>query len=293
MIHSIRCHIKKTYKIIFIVLFIIIFCLLLGYIILDSALVTSTYGRVYFSNSNNGIIIKNGFIFDTGANGSCFSNTKDIEMSVFLFPIFISDTYGSQKIVPAFFGKKLSINDKVSFHNFIFISSPEVFSNHSFMNIKGIIGMNMIYKTNFYISFVDNYIEFMPKDSIMNFPISAICLNFEDSITPTCSMKIGDVVFDNILIDTGFDRDLALKESDIDNYFNLLSDYTTNITTNNTLFNVKEIKTISFNRLRLNLREYKDVVIISSNKRLLGLKFFKRFNHVFWNNKDRKVYFWN
>jgi hypothetical protein len=65
------------------------------------------------------------------------------------------------------------------------------------------------------------------------------------------------------------------------------------IRTNNTLFDTQTVKNITFSELYINERLYKNIQVLQQKKRLLGSKFLKRFDKVFWDSKNLTVYMWN
>ena len=65
------------------------------------------------------------------------------------------------------------------------------------------------------------------------------------------------------------------------------------ISTNNTLFDTQKVKKIIFSELYINERLYKNIHVVQLKKRLLGSKFLKRFDKVFWDSKNLTVYMWN
>ena len=60
-----------------------------------------------------------------------------------------------------------------------------------------------------------------------------------------------------------------------------------------TLFDTQTVKKITFSELYINKRLYKNIQVLQQKKRLLGSKFLKRFDKVFWDSKNLTVYMWN
>ena len=60
-----------------------------------------------------------------------------------------------------------------------------------------------------------------------------------------------------------------------------------------TLFDTQTVKKTTFSELYINERLYKNIQVLQQKKRLLGSKFLKRFDKVFWDSKNLTVYMWN
>lgn len=60
-----------------------------------------------------------------------------------------------------------------------------------------------------------------------------------------------------------------------------------------TLFDTHTVKNITFSELYINERLYKNIQVLQQKTRLLGSKFLKRFDKVFWDSKNLTVYMWN
>ena len=59
------------------------------------------------------------------------------------------------------------------------------------------------------------------------------------------------------------------------------------------LGDTQTVKKITFSELYINKRLYKNIQVLQQKKRLLGSKFLKRFDKVFWDSKNLTVYMWN
>ena len=123
-------------------------------------------------------------------------------------------------------------------------------------------------------------------------PSSATILQYKDRISPKVTLILDNEVIDDILIDTGFDGDLSIDEHYIEK---LKSNHSCDsmIGTYNTLFDTHTVKNIIFSELYINERLYKNIHVVQLKKRLLGSKFLKRFDKVFWDSKNLTVYMWN
>lgn len=229
---------------------------------------------------------QDGVIFDTGAQSSYISS-NNIGFPIFLFPVSVNDGEGNNKILPMYFTQYFEVNDKVKIKNFAYFSGP---INNQF---EAIIGMNVLSKLNMLFLSTQNTLDIKSFDFKPQIPSSATILQYKDRISPKVTLRLGNVVIDDILIDTGFDGDLAIDEHYIEK---LKSNHSCDsmIRTNNTLFDTQIVKKIIFSELYINERLYKNIHVVQLKKRrLLGSKFLKRFDKVFWDSKNLTVYMWN
>lgn len=224
-------------------------------------------------------------VFDTGAQSSYISS-NNIGFPIFLFPVSVNDGEGNNKILPMYFTQYFEVNDKVKIKNFTYISG---FKNNRF---KAIVGMNVLSKLNMLFLSTQNTLDIKSFDFKPQIPSSAIILQYKDRIRPKVTLRLDNVVIDDILIDTGFDGDLAIDEHYIEK---LKSNHSCDsmISTFLTLFDTHTVKNITFSELHINERLYKNIQVLQQKKRLLGSKFLKRFDKVFWDSKNLTVYMWN
>lgn len=234
--------------------------------------------RPYFTTQDS-------VVFDTGADFSYISSNK-IGFPIFLFPASVTDGDGNNKILPMYFTQYFEVNDKVKIKNFAY------FSGFKSNRIKAIIGMNVLSKLNMLFLSTQNTLDIKSFDFKPQIPSSATILQYKDRICPKVTLRLDNEVIDNILIDTGFDGDLAIDEHYIEK---LKSNHSCDsmIRTNNTLFDTQKVKKIIFSELYINERLYKNIHVVQLKKRLLGSKFLKRFDRVFWDSKNLTVYMWN
>lgn len=224
-------------------------------------------------------------VFDTGAQSSYISS-NNIGFPIFLFPVSVNDGEGNNKILPMYFTQYFEVNDKVKIKNFAYFSGP---INNQF---EAIIGMNVLSKLNMLFLSTQNTLDIKSFDFKPQIPSSATILQYKDRISPKVTLRLDNVVIDDILIDTGFDGDLAIDEHYIEK---LKSNHSCDsmISTFLTLFDTHTVKNITFSELYINERLYKNIQVLQQKKRLLGSKFLKRFDKVFWDSKNLTVYMWN
>lgn len=257
-------------------------------------LVVSLCYKGYFTNIEVGQIqlgdcrdftTQDGVLFDTGAQSSYIAS-NNIGFPIFLFPVSVTDGDGNNKISPMYFTQNFEVNDEVKIKNFSYFTAS---SNHQF---EAIIGMNVLSKLNMLFTSTQNTLDIKSLDCIPQIPSSATILQYKDRISPKVTLRIDNEVIDDILIDTGFDGDLSIDEQYIEK---LKSNHSCDsmMSTNTTLFHTQTVKNITFSELYINQRLYKNIQVVQLKGRLLGSKFLKRFDCVFWDSKNLTVYMWN
>ena len=260
---------------------IVVFCCYKGYF------TNIEVGQIQFGDCRD-FTTQDGVIFDTGAQFSYISsNNNNIGCSFFLNPVLITDGDGNKKILPLCFTQYFEVNDKVKIKKFSYFTDS---SNNPF---KAIIGMNVLSKLNMLFTPAQNTLDFKSLDFKPQIPSSATILQYKDIITPLVTLRLDNEVIDDILIDTGFDGDLKIEEHYI--IEKLISNHSCDSVTGTieTLFDTQTVKKITFSELYINKRLYKNVYVIQGRGRLLGSKFLKRFDKVFWDSKNLTVYMWN
>lgn len=228
---------------------------------------------------------QDGVLFDTGAQSSYISS-DNIGIPIILCPVLVSDGAGKIKISPMYYRQSFEINDKVKFKRFTYFS---VSSNNQF---EAIIGMDVLSKLNMLFTSTKNSLDIMSFDLKPQIPSTATILQYKDRISPKVTLILDNEVIDDILIDTGFDSDLSIDEHYIEK---LKSNHSCDsmISTNKTLFQTQTVKNITFSELYINKRLYKNIHVVQLKRRLLGSKFLKRFDKMFWDSNELKVYLWN
>lgn len=257
---------------------IVVFCCYKGYF------TNIEVGQIQFGDCRD-FTTQDGVLFDTGAQSSYISS-NNIGFSFFLFPVSVIDRDGNKKTSPMYFTQYFEVNDKVKIKNFSYFTD---FSNNQF---EAIIGMNVLSKLSMLFTSTQNRLDIKSFDFKPQIPSSATILQYKDRIFPKVTLRLDNEVIDDILIDTGFDGDLSIDEHYIDK---LQSNHSCDsmIRTNKTLFDTQTVKNITFSELYINKRLYKNIHVVQLKDRLLGSKFLKRFDKVFWDSKSLTVYMWN
>ena len=197
-------------------------------------------------------------VFDTGADFS-FIPSNNIGFPIFLFLSLVYDGDGNNKILPMYFTQYFEINDKVKIKNFAY------FSGFKSNRIKAIIGMNVLSKLNMLFLSTQNTLDIKSFDFKPQIPSSATILQYKDRISPKVTLRLDNVVIDDILIDTGFDGDLSIDEHYIEK---LKSNHSCDsmISTFLTLFDTQTVKNITFSELYINERLYKNIQVLQQKK---------------------------
>ncbi len=178
--------------------------------------------------------------------------------------------------------KSLPIGENIIIQNVVYADLNE-----------NILGMNIIKQANWHISFVDSIIEVFPLDSSMLIPEDAICFKYQRGRRPMTYLNINGRKVKNVLLDTGSDSDLKLCEKDafcvLGNIVSAKTDTVVVITPQSQKLYVQNV----YEEVKINGSIYENVKVTRFNKNLVGLGFMRRFDHLFWDSKHKKVYLWN
>ena len=59
------------------------------------------------------------------------------------------------------------------------------------------------------------------------------------------------------------------------------------------LLGQQQVDVFKYDTLYVNDKQYSNVRIDGGERNLIGLGFMRRFDHLFWDSRHRKVYLWN
>lgn len=245
-------------------------------------------------DENSGhILLKSGrLVWDTGANTTAlFKDCEKEKFQITISPVF---EYGHKiRFQKVNYSKRIEI-DSIVLKNIIYL---DIDNQHIAQGLKdyafgGIVGMNVIKGYNWIVDF--------EKNTIQNFPKTATCssvprftLRYSNTMTPKTIVFIEGVKMKNILIDSGFDTDIKLPKSEIEKINEIIKPDTVIYGSSNGLFS-DSIPNIEYHykNIKINDVVFDRISIIQSKRRLIGIGFFRKFDRVFWDSKNREVKFY-
>ena len=281
-----------SWKSVFLIIIVLICTwLCLAFAVYKGFFTTITTGKLQLTPDNHYLRTNNGFVFDTGAMCSVIVGEEAVP-SIFMSPAIISDSGGGFQFMAFHLFPKLNLDGKIEIRYLGGVCRQNNYDDLLKVNsIKVIIGMNVLKKANWLFSMRDNTATILPLDSVVDIPHYASCMSFDSEHYPMTNLKtgIGDI---NMLIDTGLDIDMVLTEEYLVDVLKM-KDYQQTVVSNEYLFGKEQQKQFTIAKMKINNQVLKDVIIRKANINMLGLGYLRRFNNVFWNNKDKKIYLWN
>ena len=253
-----------------------------------------THTEFKLSDSEQFLMTDKGYVFDTGANVSLLVDTQNMGSSHWLCPIFLIDSNLHYTLKSLYYGGRCQIGENLHILGFVFGTEKETVHSKVFPFIKGIMSMNIIHKANWLYSLKLQKAETFPLDSIVPVPDDVVTLSYRRHLRPLADLDINGHLLKNVLIDTGFDEDLLLKDG-TDATINLgeaiQQDSVERIAINSKQMLLKKV----FKSVRINSQSYQNLKVIfgGNSRNLLGLGFMRRFDYLFWDSKHKKVYLWN
>ncbi|MDH6304865.1 hypothetical protein M2459_001603 [Parabacteroides sp. PF5-5] len=241
------------------------------------------------------------FMFDTGATYSAVFDDSILLAGSPVSSETVYDINRSRKKQDIYKIRLLEIGD-VSVENGSFIYVPRTELPSYMDQFKGIIGMNIINRANWFFDTRANRVEVCPKDYLISIPDDALCLSYRSSnVHPETSLVIEDILFRKVRIDFGSYHTLDLNPSDIVRINELAAEkhIGSEATSSFSLFQDKIPKT---------LHEYQDVNVgdsfvftslkIHENEtdtdiRRIGFGFINYFHYFFIDTQNRKIYLFN
>ncbi|MDO4729481.1 MAG: hypothetical protein Q4B43_10830 [Bacteroidota bacterium] len=243
-------------------------------------------------NSNH-IILKNSrLLWDTGASGSVLF--EDFSQDKTLLGLSIISDYSYKfKIKKMFFTHNITIGNIV-IRNFIYtkIDTEKAESILMATDDSGILGMNVIGNYNWLLDFEENILQNFDKTYKYN-DLPALALKYTSKRYPFSTIQIDKIRIKKILIDSGFNTDIRLLKSDIDEINKNITPDTIIEGSSNSLFSDSiPHREYIYTNIKINNVVFDSISIIESNRPLIGIGFFRKFDRVFWDSGNREVRFY-
>lgn len=262
--------------------------------LIDGSKTKVTYTEFKMSDNNQFLMTDEGYIFDTGSNATLLYASKTVNACWLCFSFSI-DNKINISWVSYYYTKSCQVGKGFNVFGFVCQRPDTTVHSKVFPDIKGIIGTNVLRKANWLYSLKLHKAAAFPLDSIVSIPDDAITFSYHEHWRlPLTDLAINGQILKNVLIDTGFDEDLLLKDG-TDAPINLgeviQQDSVERIAINSKWMLQKKV----FKSVKVNSKSYQNLnVILGGNSRnLLGLGFMRRFDYIFWDSKHKKVYLWN
>ena len=233
---------------------------------------------------------KHAFVMDSGSSSSIFFKNK--YQKFFIGFSKITDAHAKTRFIPIFFFPQIEIAElHFKITNIVGNYIHEIFAIDS--SIKGIFGRDIIRATNWHFNLANNVIETMDIDSNIVIPKKSITFAYQNEKIPQTKVNVNGLIYE-MLIDIGCNVDLCFDSLQIaeictkNKYRNKQKDTISSTFSKDLMdgyiFDSLTIEDISYSNIHIN---------VIQNKNIIGMKFFRRFDHLFWDSGNKKVYLWN
>ncbi|MBR4512249.1 MAG: hypothetical protein IKO59_05580 [Bacteroidales bacterium] len=230
------------------------------------------------------------FIMDSGSSCSfifrCECKKKPVGVAR------VKDSNGRVKLLGFYFFKHIGLHF-IDIHNMFapyYDTACEIDSS-----IIGTLGMDVISGSNWHFCFKDSTVEQYALNTPYPVPKKNLLLVYSKEKSPLTTLNIDGLLCHGLLIDIGCNIDLSLEENVLKKLSaqNFKADSGNGIT--RSTFSEKAVRNYMFDSININNNFYKKMEI-SERKfgpSLIGLSFFRRFDHMFWDSGRKRVYLWN
>jgi hypothetical protein len=236
--------------------------------------------------------------WDTGASGSVVykEDKNKIFGKRFAGIMRITDMYSTSRFSPMYRSTEFNMTDDLSIHNFIFGVVKGTSDGIKFGDKIGIMGMDVISTANWLVDFQLNKVDVFPQSKVYETETPPqLVFKYEQKRKPKTHLEFSVGKFENVLIDAGANHEMALLKPDLEKinkkykpvdtltsgFFGLFSATPTTKTVY--VYDSIKINDVYFHNIRITEH---------SKERIVGISFFRRFEKVFLNTKERQFYFY-
>ena len=258
----------------------------------NGTLVQVSYGRYGFHISSYGDLVldKSGLSMDSGCSSSFLmpDSLKQFRLIDLKAVIKMKDANGQIRDYPLYYLRNLQTADGFKVKNVV------VFPCYSTDSVTSSLGMDVISAANWHFCFKDSCMDVIRRGRAYQIPERALCFSYERTKNPKTVLNVGDIRIDGCLLDMGMsDWDFCLTDSAISNV--LQKDVPSDSVEENSYGLNSAATTIvyQFDSLNVMSKMFADVRIRKGVGNIIGMDFFRRFDHMFWDSGSKKVYLWD
>lgn len=241
---------------------------------------------------NKGILLDScDFMLDSGCSSSYLHSDSAHSSVNFKIgaTITVTDFHNQQKVYPLYYTTRLCGNGRFSIRNIVYAKMP----NHLGVE-KAILGMDVFQNANWYINFKDKKLTVMGLYESLSVKKNSICFSYLSTRDPMVSIQIGNSRIDSVLLDLGMaDNDLCLKPAALSVLLESSSHFVMDSIDNYGMNGTIKTLRCNFDTIMVNHQVFDSVTVIQGSKNAIGLDFMRRFDHLFWDSRHKKVYLWN
>ena len=295
IVKEMMARLKRKYFF-FIITTVVILVISIPFIFIHLNMTKISYGTLPFDKNKELLFLNETLIWDTGAYGSVlFESSKDKIPNKIQIGFSLSiDAFNKTQLEKLYFSKQHTFVDSFNIYNFFFLTLKSNPTMHK--DKMGIMGMNVISTANWLIDFTSGKIVFFSRDKIYKTKQKLqLNLKYKRNRNPKTQLDFSVCQCENVLIDAGFTEELALLESDIKIINKLYKPVDTLKSNRYGIYSTTPViqNCYVYDTIRINDVCFNNIQILEGNKRLIGFKFFKRFEKVYLNTKEKRFYFYS
>ena len=291
--------ISKKHKIIFIAITLVIVmisCIPFFFLWLNSPKIS--YTILSFDKNKNKLFLSDSLLWDTGAAGSSlYKNDKNKipDKTMFGYAL-VFDAFNKVRLQKLYYSSQFNPISSLNISKFCFKihDLPEIMKDS---NEIGLIGMDVISKANWMIDFNSETVSILPQnEKHKTEDCPQLTLQYKWTKIPKTQLDFSVCKLEKVLIDAGSDGELTLLKSDIEIINNKYTPIDTLAVASYGIHSINPTiqNLYVYDSIMINSICFKNVEIIEGSvKRLIGFKFFKRFDKVFLNTKEKCFYFYS
>jgi len=242
----------------------------------------------------NSLVI-DGFIFDTGSSHSViFQDTGNIPEGEPVSRNRISDTNNRGRVLNLYRVESISVGSlEINNGEFLYIDKKSLPSMiHSY---KGIIGMDIIDLGNWLIDMKNKEVTVINKDSIYETSQEGLRLTYKiRNFLPEATLKIGNLLLQNMIIDTGSQAMVELPSGDTRELNKTYESVVADTLLFSGLYNnsITEHLIHEYHDITLNNSFFIDTLTVSEvrRERRIGFGLFKKYDFVFIDTQNQGIY---
>jgi hypothetical protein len=258
-----------------------------------------SHTTLYFDKNKEKLFLNDSVLWDTGTTGTVIYDEykeKIICKKIWIGYTLVFDSFYEIQFHKLYYSSQYNPIDSLNISQVFFSIAKDISEEIKYDYEIGIIGMNVINKANWVINFQSGKVDILSRNKIYKTKnIPQLIFNYKRKNLPETQLDFSVCKLENILIDAGSDNELSLLKSDIEIINKKYKPVDTLMvasygihSTSPTIRNCYVYDSILINNVCFNNME----IIESNIERVIGFKFFKRFNTVFLNTKEKRFYFY-
>jgi len=260
-----------------------------------------SYGTLPFDKNKEKLYLNDIILWDTGAGSSTMYKECENKIQYKRIPfcyVLVSDFFYKKRFQKLYYSSEYNLADSLNIRNFYFLIPPkqpmEDFKYYNKGEI-GFIGMDIIGKANWIIDFDLERIDILPQNKTHETTVSPqLIFEYKHNKEPRTQLDFSVCQLENILIDAGANCEITLLKSDIEiinekcRLVDTLKGHSYGLhSTEPIIQNVYVYDSITINNIYFN-----NIQIIEGHRRIIGFGFFKRFDKVFLDTKEKRFCFY-